>query len=146
MVSYGVIVIDTDSNIRIQHVRNKRVVLSEIRELISNNCKSVQMVRPVGLFADYDFLKSMFDDVDSERGILMLVDKEGKFKSNKVNRVGSFLHRSNLNNDYITGNVVFVACEYFEDFEWDFAGWDMSDEDFIKLYTVLKGICDTVKK
>ena len=146
MTDYSVIVIDTDNNIEIQLVHNRRIELSEIKELISNDCRAVQMVRPAGLYTSVGF-KSMFQDKESGRMIVMLVDEEGKLKPHKINRVGSYLNKSGYPSDYIAGNVVFVSCEYFDEdkIDFDFAGIDMNSEINMDMYKALEGLCNMAK-
>ena len=143
MAEYGIITVTPDLELEIHYIKEKRINLSDVRRLIKNYCEAVQIVQPFRLYENFHF-QSKIDD-SGKQMIIMLVDEDGKCKSNKVNHAASYLYKSDEHNDYIVGTVAFVACEYFEGEGVDFVGLEMTDET-LRLYTLLKQMCKSGKK
>lgn len=78
-----------------------------IRELIGNDCRLYEHVMPNRL---YTVLK-MSNRVSEVPGkcVSMLVDEEGLLKPNKLNRIGSYLYKTDEHGCPIAGNILFVG-------------------------------------
>ena len=78
-----------------------------LRELIGNDCRLYEHVMPDRL---YTVLK-MSNRVSEVPGkcVSMLVDEEGLLKPNKLNRIGSYLYKTDEHGCPIAGNILFVG-------------------------------------
>lgn len=81
-----------------------------LRKLIGNHCRIYEHVMPERL---YTHLK-MTDHPTNIPGqcVSMLIDEEGRLKPNTPNLIGSYLYKSDVHNQPIVGNVLFVGEEW----------------------------------
>lgn len=84
-----------------------------LRKLIGNDCGTYECVMPERLYTDL----KMLDHPTKVPGqcVSMLVDEEGTLKLNSPNLIGSYLYKTDIHNQPIMGNVLFVGEEWGSD-------------------------------
>ena len=111
-----------------------------LRKLIGNHCRIYEHVMPERL---YTHLK-MTDHPTNIPGqcVSMLIDEEGRLKPNTPNLIGSYLYKSDVHNQPIVGNVLFVGEEWGDD-GIDFCG--VEEETFKLLELELNNMIMAMK-
>ena len=86
---------------------------NKLRELIGNDCRLYEHVMPKRLYTDLK-MKDRPTKIPGQC-VSMLIDEEGRLKPNTPNLIGSYLYKSDVHNQPIVGNVLFVGEEWGDD-------------------------------
>lgn len=96
-----------------------------LRGLIGNDCELYEHVMPERLYTDLK-MKDRPTKIPGQC-VSMLIDEEGRLKQNTANLIGSYLYKTDVHNQPIMGNVLFVGEEWNND-GIDFCG--LEEETF----------------
>lgn len=86
---------------------------NKLRELIENDCRLYEHVMPERLYTDLN-MKNRPTKIPGQC-VSMLIDEEGRLKPNQPNFIGSYLYKTDVHNQPIMGNVLFVGEEWGSD-------------------------------
>lgn len=86
---------------------------NKLQELIGNDCRIYEHVMPPRLYTELQ-MKNHPTTVPGQC-VSMLIDEEGRLKPNTPNLIGSYLYKSDVHNQPIVGNVLFVGEEWGDD-------------------------------
>ena len=115
--------------------------ISYLSELIGNNCRLVEEVRPKRL---YEKLKFNIMATENEGdNVSMLVDEEGLLKDKtQVNLIASYLCEAGKYGSVIVGNVLFIGEQSYRDGAISYCG--LSDENFARLKHCLEVMVSSI--
>lgn len=104
-----------------------RVQNERFREYIGNGCDTYESVHPKRLYTEFN-CSEVPDLKRPGIAISMLVDEEGRLKSNEINVLASYLYGADIHGQPIVGNVLFVGEKYDEDGDIGFCSIDEYEE------------------
>lgn len=116
---------------------------NHIYSLIGNGCDIYQTVYLDRLYEDFYATKEI-TDVPGE-AVVALVDEEGLFRNLEINKIGSYLYKTDVHGEVIVGTVLIAGLGWSSEEEGiRFMG--ISDNTFDILYSQLQDLGEIVRK
>ncbi len=111
-----IIKISTDLELTVHEYPEEKSYVQQNKvlcELIGNHCDIYECVEPKRLYTKLNMYNSPI--TVAGRCVCMLVDEEGLLKENEPNLVASYLYETDIHQNPIMGNVLFVGKKWVND-------------------------------